>query len=122
MKVIIAGSRSIEDYSLICKAIRMSRFEITEVVSGHARGVDLIGERWANSNSIPIKEFPVSSHDWDTFGKSAGYRRNVKMAEYADAVIVVWDGSSRGSKHMIDIAKRMRMPCYVYVCNDGALW
>jgi hypothetical protein len=35
----------------------------------------------------------------------AGYLRNIQMAEVADAVVVFWDGESRGTKMMIDIAK-----------------
>ena len=47
MKVIIAGSRDITDYSLVCRAISESKFDITEVISGTARGVDTLGEKWA---------------------------------------------------------------------------
>lgn len=111
MKVIIAGSRGITDGSIIEKAIIASGFEITEVVSGTARGVDQLGETWATMAGKKIAKFPA---DWDTHGKSAGYKRNQQMAEYADALIAIWDGESRGTKHMIDIMKKTGKPTYVF--------
>lgn len=111
MKVIIAGSRSITDYELIKRAIVGSRFAITEVVSGGARGVDRLGERWAAENGIPVIQFIP---DWDTLGKKAGYARNADMANYAEALIAVYDGASKGTGHMIDIATRKKLKVFVY--------
>lgn len=105
MKVIIAGSRSITSYEAVRKAIAASSFEITEVVSGGARGVDRLGERWADENDIPITQFIP---DWN-IGKQAGYLRNIEMADYADALIAVYDGASKGTQHMIDIATRKNL-------------
>ena len=89
MKTIIAGSRGITDIKLVGKAVKESGFAITEVVSGTARGVDQLGEQWARNNHVPIRRFPAK---WDTFGKSAGYRRNEEMADYADSLIALWEG------------------------------
>ena len=74
-----------------------------EIVSGTANGADKLGEKYANDNGYPIKQF---SANWDKYGKSAGYKRNAQMADYADTLIAFWDGKSRGTKHMIDLAKR----------------
>ena len=103
MKVIITGSRGIKDISKVEAAIKKSKFKITEVVSGTARGVDRLGERWALDNNILIKKFPA---DWNKHGKSAGYIRNVEMAKYADALIAIWDGESAGTAHMIKTATK----------------
>lgn len=111
MKVIIAGSRDIEDYELIDVAVRESGFTVTEVVSGTARGVDKLGERWAEEYNIPIKRFKP---DW-SIGRSAGIIRNTEMASYADALIAIWDGYSRGTKHMIDYAKSKGLMVYVLI-------
>jgi hypothetical protein len=101
MKTVIAGSRGITDYNKLKEAVDRCGFVITEVVSGGARGVDQMGERWAREHNIPIKQFIP---DWNKHGKAAGLIRNVEMSNYAEAVIVLWDGSSRGSKHMYDTA------------------
>ena len=111
MRVIIAGSRTITDYTTLELAIINSGFTITEVVSGTARGVDQLGEFWAKCNNIPVKQFPA---DWKgKYGKSAGMMRNNQMAEYADALIALWDGKSRGTEQMIRKARSLRRHVYV---------
>lgn len=111
MKTIVAGSRDITDPDTIREAIVNSGIEVTEVVCGCARGVDYLGRDWAKGNSIRVTLFPA---DWSNYGKSAGYRRNVDMADYADALVAVWDGKSRGTKHMIDIADAKGLRIYVH--------
>ena len=102
MKVIIAGSRTLSNPLLITQAIEESGFEVTEVVSGCAQGVDRAGEDWAALNNIPVKRFPAK---WHKHGRQAGWLRNKEMAVYADALIAIWDGKSKGTRHMIEIAK-----------------
>lgn len=97
MKVIVAGSRHIDDYELVRRAIQESRFDISEIVSGGARGVDQLGERYANEVGVPVKRFEA---DWSQHGKAAGPLRNAEMAQYADALVLVWDGKSKGSANM----------------------
>jgi hypothetical protein len=114
MKVIIAGSRSVDDYSLIVQAVERSGYNITEVVCGCAVGIDRLGEQWARANNIPIKEMPA---DWNRNGKAAGPIRNREMAEYADAAIVVWDGKSPGSRNMVENMIRRKKPYYVVLTS-----
>lgn len=111
MKAIVAGCRDVTDFNLVQTAIDNSGFEITELVSGRATGVDALGERWARENSVKITTFPA---DWRTHGKAAGPIRNAQMAEYADALIAVWDGVSRGTKNMINEAKKRELNVYVF--------
>ena len=110
-KVIVAGSRSINDWEYIFKLLDTHESEISEVVSGGAKGVDTWGEIWAEASHIPYIQFPA---EWDKYGKQAGYLRNQQMAEYADALIAIWDGQSKGTKHMIDIMTKMNKPVFVY--------
>jgi len=110
MKTIIAGSRGITNLFVVEKAVELSGFDITEVVSGTARGVDQLGEEWAAMRLVPIKRFPAN---WNLYGKSAGHRRNKQMAEYAEALIAVWDGVSPGTKNMIDTAKELGLKVHV---------
>lgn len=112
MRVIIAGSRTINDYDLLKKVIKDSEIEITAVISGGARGVDLMGEQWAEENNIPVEAFPAN---WDKYGRSAGPRRNALMAERADALIAIWDGVSAGTLHMLKYARNLgNMRVYVH--------
>lgn len=113
MKVIIAGGRDITDLGLVAEAIYNSEFRITEVVSGGARGVDAIGEMY--SRSVLQKEPTIFPADWDKFGKAAGHVRNAEMAEYADALIAVWDGKSPGTKNMINTALAAGLKVYVHL-------
>lgn len=110
MKVIIAGSRSITDYYMVKRAYEDSGFAATEIVSGGARGVDKLGEWLANDKGLPCTIFPAA---WDKLGKSAGYVRNMEMVEYADALIAVYDGTSKGTAHTIALAKKKGIPVFV---------
>lgn len=114
MKVIIAGSRDGFVAKNVFEAVDESPFvgKITEVVSGTARGVDKDGEYYAACHGLPIKRFPAN---WEEHGKWAGFKRNRDMAFYADALVAVWDGKSKGTKHMIDTMRSMGKPVYVYI-------
>ena len=114
MKTIIAGGRDITDFSLVVQAVAQSGFNITEVVSGRARGVDTLGENYATLKRIPIAKFPA---DWTTHGKAAGPIRNTQMAQYADALIAIWDGESKGTKNMINQATKLGLKVFVYTTN-----
>ena len=111
MRTIIAGSRGITDYAEVCRAVRDSGIHITTVVSGGARGVDRLGERYAREHGIPLEVYRA---DWERDGKTAGYLRNDVMAYVSDALIALWDGQSRGTKHMVDISKRKGLCVYVH--------
>lgn len=106
-RVIVAGSRDFNDYELLKSKMLyyLKGFDLSEVeiVSGTAKGADQLGEKFAREFGCKLKQFPA---DWNTYGKKAGYLRNVDMAKYADACVCFWDGKSRGTKHMIDIAKK----------------
>lgn len=104
-KVIIAGSRGFQDYQLLCSELdyALCFLDDVEIVSGTAIGADRLGERYAREHKMKIRQFPAH---WSIFGKSAGFLRNQEMANYANACIVFWDGESKGTKHMIDLAKK----------------
>lgn len=121
MKVIVAGGRDFADreqmgqildhYFCASGDLYRRRVEGLKLVSGAARGADSLAIAWASFAEIPVRTFPA---DWDTYGKSAGYRRNEQMAKYADALIAFWDGKSRGTKHMIDLALEHGLEVHVY--------
>jgi len=110
--VIIAGTRTFSDYQLLCEKCDyyFQNCEPTAIICGEAKGADTLGKRYAKERNIKVLSFPA---DWDRYGKSAGYRRNQQMAENAQALIVFWDGISRGTKNMIDIAVSKGLPCRI---------
>ncbi len=112
MKLIVAGCRDIDDAGLVHSAIHESGFGpgTTEVVSGGASGVDASGEAIAVMHGIPVKVFKA---DWKKHGKAAGPIRNKEMAKYADALVAVWDGESRGTRNMIDEMEALGKPVFV---------
>jgi hypothetical protein len=105
MKLIIAGGRDFSNYELLIESVNLIIPGVpgVEIVSGGAKGADNLGERFAIDNNLQIKRFPA---EWDKYGKSAGYRRNSDMADYADSCICFWDGQSKGTNHMINLAKQ----------------
>jgi YspA, cpYpsA-related SLOG family len=110
MKVVIAGSRDITDRLGLVKAIEQSGYDITEVVSGTARGVDQMGEAWATANKVPVKQFPA---DWNKHYSAAGPIRNAEMAKYTDAAVLLWDGKSRGTLNMIKNMHILDKPYFI---------
>lgn len=106
MKVIVAGSRYITDYDVVRKALddaRENGLEITTIIEGGARGVDSLAARYATEHGI---EHIRVHADWKRYGRGAGRKRNDQMAAMGDALIAIWDGKSRGTRHMIDCARQ----------------
>ena len=103
MKICIAGSRVIFNRKLVFDILDQSKFKISGVIEGEAAGVDTLGRKWAESKGIEILPFPVTRDEWQRYGKSAGMRRNERMAEIADALILIWNGASSGSKNMKEL-------------------
>jgi len=106
-KIIIAGGRNFTDEALLEKAVKyyVSEWNLQEaiIISGAARGADTLGEKLANKYELKVEKYPA---DWETHGRSAGYKRNSEMAEAGTHLIAFWDTASRGTKHMIDTAKK----------------
>lgn len=115
MKTIIAGSRNIQCYSCLVKAVELAKvlkeIEISEVISGGAKGVDTLAIQYAKKNHI---KYQIYIADWNKYGKKAGFLRNTEMANNSDALIAVWDGVSKGTKHMIDIAQKQGLKTFIY--------
>jgi glycerophosphoryl diester phosphodiesterase len=106
MKVIIAGSRNFTNYQKLekeCDQFFQEQKNIEIVSGGHYKGADKLGEQYVKEKELKLKRFPA---EWNIYGKAAGPKRNKEMAIYADALIVFWDGKSRGTKNMIQHAKQ----------------
>lgn len=105
-RVIVAGGRDFSDYEYLRSSLDLLLQNIAGpiiIVSGTAKGADKLGEQYAAEKGYAVLRFPA---DWDRFGKAAGYMRNEQMAKNADALVAFWDGTSKGTKNMIQLAKR----------------
>jgi len=117
MKLIIAGSRTINDVVHTMGLLdELYPVGVDEVVCGMAKGPDLFGRTWAQRDEIPVIEFPA---DWTKYGKTAGFIRNCEMAKYGDELIAFWDGKSHGTKHMIQCMMDECKPFQVILIKDN---
>ena len=108
-RLVVAGSRDFNDYSLLSAELDKllaGKTNIT-IVSGTARGADRLGERYAAEHNLRIEHFPA---EWEKYHKGAGPIRNMKMVQSADAVIVFWDNESSGTKNIIECARKQDIP------------
>ena len=114
-KLIVAGGRDFADYEKLSRVL----FTLAEVdyadkeisiVSGMARGADALGTRFAKEHGVTLHEFPAN---WNKYGKSAGYRRNEEMGNFADGLLAFWNKSSKGTEHMIEFMRAKGKPVHV---------
>lgn len=112
LKVIVAGSRYFNDYKKLEKNLdnlvnylKNKKYNIVQIISGTCKGADLLGERYAKENNIDIVRFPAK---WNTYGKKAGYLRNLQMGEYGDILVAFPVGESKGTYNMINIMKKLK--------------
>jgi len=107
MKLAIIGSRNIhiDDLSPYVPA------DCDEIISGGARGVDTCAAEYARVHGLKLTEILP---DYQKFGRAAPIVRNRAIVEAADAVVALWDGSSRGTKSVIDFCKKTSKPCLVF--------
>lgn len=121
MKLIIAGSRP-KTFSIghtfleqMMLHHNLHKNNVTQVVSGVAQGVDEKGEWWAMTEGVPIKRFHAK---WEVHGKAAGHIRNKQMAQYGDALLLVWDGESKGSANMLKEMRAVNKPIFEFVIRS----
>ena len=107
MKLAIIGSRTFNDPQLLKESLSPYVSKITLVISGGAKGADLLGEYWANANNI---ETLIFYPDWDTHGKRAGFIRNADIIKNCDCCIAFWDGISKGTAHSISLCIKQNIP------------
>ncbi|MBE6948843.1 MAG: DUF2493 domain-containing protein [Ruminococcaceae bacterium] len=111
MKAAIIGSRNliIDDLSSYLPV------EVTEIISGGARGIDACAKKYASVSGIKFVEFLP---EYDKYGKNAPLIRNLQIIDYADCVIAFWDGKSRGTKFVIENCKKKNKKVIVHIMNS----
>lgn len=116
MNIIIAGGRDFNNYEFLkekCSNVINSFLfkDDIKLVSGKAKGADTLGENFAKEFNYQLLEYPAN---WNEYGKSAGYIRNEEMAKISQVLIAFWDGKSKGTKHMINLAKKYNLEIYIF--------
>ncbi len=110
MKIGIIGSRNL-------KILNFKKYlpsNVTEIVSGGARGIDTCAKEYAIENHIKLTEFLP---EYKKFGKVAPLKRNDLIIDYSDMIIAFWDGHSNGTKYVIENSKRKNKPIRIYLVN-----
>ena len=110
MKLAIVDSRDFNDYGLLIDSVHYFDTEIDCVISGGAKGADLLGERFAKCWKIETRVFLPN---WNELGKKAGFVRNQQIVDACDIVLAFWDGKSKGTKHTIDLARLAKKPTFI---------
>lgn len=122
LKVVIAGSRTLNDYTQLTTFMsdvmtRYPGYGRLLIMTGEARGVDLLGKRYAKENACLYKGFkPIYEH---TLDYDAPLRRNKQMSRQGDILICLWNGSSTGTRHMINCMKGKGKPTHVFNTLTG---
>ena len=121
-RIIVAGSRGFDNYSLLCRSmdrITAGIREGIEIVSGHARGADALGEKYAREHGLQVTVIPAH---WEIFGRSAGMIRNQEMIDYAlkesPLLVAFWDGESKGTENTIKRARKAGVDTRIILFED----
>lgn len=101
MKVLVCGGRDFKDWGAM-RAILDNLRGVEEIIHGDARGADELAGRWALFRDVPCREFPAK---WERHGRSAGYRRNVEMADTQPDIVIAFPGG-KGTAHMVELAHK----------------
>ena len=115
MKLAICGSRNIYPQNVEVHHV-LDVFGLTgkkiSFLTGCAQGVD----KWVReSGNEPL----IFEANWQAFGKAAGPIRNAEIIKEADALLLIWDGSSLGSANVRSLAKTKGIPIYEIIYPDN---
>lgn len=120
-KLVVFGGRDFTDSQLMSDLLfdyanEMGDDIVVSIISGMARGADLLAHKFAIKQQVVCYEMPA---DWDGLGKRAGFVRNEEMVNLCDGGMGFWDGKSRGTKHMIDTLINLGKSIVVYDYNGN---
>ena len=114
-RVIIAGSSGFDDYTLFenkCNHFLSEKIKTHSIIilSGTSYRISSIINRYSYEHNLITIPFDA---EWEKYGQCAGNISNEKMINCADAVIAFWDGKSKFTKNLIDMAKSKGLPTVV---------
>ena len=112
MKLLIAGSRSIEHFDLA----EYVSSETDMIISGGAKGIDSLAEQYADQHRISKL---ILRPRYDLYGRAAPIIRNQQMVDMADEILIIWDGQSKGTRETERYAKKMQKQLTVVLCEQS---
>ena len=101
MRIAVVGSRDFSDAELVYQVL--SRYNISHIVSGGARGADTLAIVYAEVMGIP---YTIYAAEWDKYGRAAGFIRNKDIVDDCAQVIAFWNGISKGTQHTLVYARK----------------
>ena len=110
MKLLIAGSRSITDFDISPYIPKDTEY----IISGDAKGIDKLAEAYADKMKLSKI---IMRPQYSLYKRGAPIKRNQKMVDLCDKVLIIWDGISRGTKSTIDYAKKVGKPIEIVLHN-----
>ena len=120
MNVLICGSRTFNDMTILRKSMNKIEFPVDDIqiISGGAVGADILAIQYAEENNFPIL---IIKPEWDKYGKQAGMIRNKKLVALADVMIAFWDNQSKGTLNSIQLSQQKRIGFIVFDFNGNVL-
>ena len=103
MKLLIAGSRSITSFDLS----PYISTDVDTIISGGAGGIDRLAEQYADLHRLSKY---ILRPRYSFYGRSAPLKRNEEMVEMADAVLIIWDGCSKGTQYTLNYTNKINKP------------
>lgn len=117
--LLIAGSRSYKDFNTLKRMVdkNQGKYDYINIISGGAPGVDTLAKEYARYKygDLFLDRFAEYKADWDKYGKSAGFKRNITMADVCNYTYIFWDLRSPGTKNMIELLRQRNKKFIVYV-------
>ena len=110
MKVAVVGSRDLTNITLDQYIPK----ETDEIVSGGAVGVDLCAAEYAKKKGLKLTVFLPQ---YERYGRAAPIVRNKEIVDYADKIIVFWNGSSKGTRSVIKYAEKAEKNLEIILCK-----
>jgi hypothetical protein len=109
---LVSGSLSFDDYDLLCATLDrlLTGKQNVVIVSGGAKGAELLAERYAREHDLGIKQILA---DWATYGRGAKVIRNAQLIDAADCAVFFWDGKNKNVGEAIERAEAKGIPVQI---------
>jgi hypothetical protein len=89
-KLSVIGTKDFNNYELLYQELEKEQIDV--LVIGGKKGPDLMAEDYALNKGIPTQVFLP---DYQRFGRSANYERNLEMIRNSTRILVFWNERSR---------------------------